>query len=308
MFKLPNLPSPQADPHELADYAELLCWVKGSASARQIVAYLGRINDNDNKIGCLDDEDKNADTLDEVMNEIDRRESACRQGYPFHLNDPGTALRLNDGAQETEASIIYLYLLLCTRFNMKDNRIHADIDGTQLMEKLSAHVLKNYLGATRAKACVFGTSQEGTFKDKVNSLCRDLGEGTGFRALDEAPTQANDDKLDTVGWIPFTDQLPGQLIVFGQCKTGTNWKDSTTQLQPDVFIDSWIQDPILVNPLRAFFVAEAADRARWKGYSKSAGVLFDRCRIVDWCDGMPIDKIKTWALAAKNKLQAVIDS
>lgn len=299
MFKLPNPPSPQAGTHELADFAELLCWVRGSTSQREIVACLGRIDDNDNNVGCTDDDDENAEILDEVMNEIERRAVACGTGYPFRLEMEGSVLHLKDGAQDATPSIVYLYLLLSTRLNMKDNRVHAEIDGAGLLENLSAHVLKNYLGSARARAIVFGTAQPGTFEEKVNGLCRDLSEGTGFRNLDQAATQANDDKLDAVGWVPFSDRLPGQLIVFAQCKTGSNWRDATSQLQPETFIKRWMQEPILVNPVRAYCIAEAADRARWKGDNVSAGILFDRCRLVDWCDGMPVDKIKTWALAAK---------
>ncbi|MEX1231259.1 MAG: hypothetical protein WEB58_13520 [Planctomycetaceae bacterium] len=303
MFKLPNTPSPQADTRELADFAELLCWLRGSTSAREIVACLGRVDDNDSNVGCTDDDDENAETLDEVMNEIERRATACGSGYPFRLEMAGSVLRLIDDAQDVSPSIIYLYLLLSTRLNMKDNRVHAELDGTKLMELLSAHALKNYLGTTRAKTVVFGTALADTFENKVNGLCSELGEGSGFRNLDGTLTQANDDKLDTVGWIPFSDRLPGQLIVFGQCKTGSNWRDTTTQLQPETFIKRWMQVPILVNPIRMFFIAEASDRARWKGDNVSAGILFDRCRLVDWCDGMKTDDIKKWTLAAKMTLK-----
>ncbi|MBN1459772.1 MAG: hypothetical protein JXA57_09545 [Armatimonadetes bacterium] len=302
MFKLPHAPSPQAGVHQLADFAELLCWSRGSTSEREIIACLGRIDDNDNNVGCTDDDDENGETLIEVMNEIERRAVACGSGYPFRLEMEGSVLHLEDGAQDTAPSIVYLYLLLSTRLNMKDNRVHAGLDGTRLLETLSAHVLKNYLGNTRAKAVVFGTSQPGTFEEKVNGLCRDLSEGEGFRNLDQTATQAKDDKLDTVGWVPFSDRLPGQLIVFGQCKTGSNWRDATAQLQPESFVKSWIRGTILVNPVRACFIAEAADRARWKSDSVNAGILFDRCRLVDWCDGVAIDDIKKWALAAKDTL------
>jgi len=305
VFKLPNPPSPQADTHELADFAELLCWARGRTSAREIVAYLGRVDDNDNNIGCHDDDDENADALDEVMNEIERRADACGTGYPFKLGLKVTVLFLEDAAENATRSLTYLYLLLSTRLNMKDNRVHAEVDGANLLESLSAHVLKNYLGGTKAKSLVFGTCQPGTFEEKVNTLCRDLGEGSGFRNLDDTSTHAKDDKLDTVAWIPFSDRLPGQLIIFGQCKTGSNWRDSITQLQPENFIKRWMQKPILVNPIRPFFVSEAADRAKWKGDSLSAGILFDRCRLVDFCDGIPYSTeadIRRWALGAKATL------
>lgn len=133
-------------------------------------------------------------------------------------------------------------------------------------------------------------------------MCRALCEAEGFKSLDEAPIVANDDKLDAVAWIPFSDALPGQLIVFGQCKTGTNWDGQLTQLQPDVFIKKRMREPLVVDPMRAFSISEAADRSRWKGTCATAGILFDRCRLVDVCDNLPADllsRIENWTNVAK---------
>ena len=301
MFKLPNPPSPQSDTHELADFIEMMSWDLGSASKREIVAYLGRVDDNDDNEGCNDDDDENSAFLDEVMNEIERRATACGNGYPFCLDLEGTVLR-HQADVDQEKAIVYRYLLLGTRLNMKSNRIHGEIDGTVLMEELSAKVLQNYLGALRARSLVFGTAVTGDFSDKVESLCRELCEGVGFESLDESTVEANDDKLDAVAWVPFADRLPGQLIVFGQCKTGSNWGGLETQLQPDAFIKKWLRGTIVVNPIRAFCIAEAADRSKWKGTCAIAGILFDRCRLVDYCDNLPrdlLDRILTWTTAAK---------
>ena len=304
MYKLPGLPSPQADPHELADFVELQSWRHGSASIREIVAYLGRLDDNDDNEGCNDDDDENSAFLDEVMNEIERRETACGSGYPFHLDLEGSVLRHRVDSGD-ERSLVYRYLLLATRLNMKANRNHGEIDGTALMEEVSAKAIQNYLGALRARSLVFGTAVSGDFSNKVEAMCRELCEGIGFESLDETTVEANDDKLDAVAWVPFSDKLPGQLIVFGQCKTGSNWGGLETQLQPDAFIKKWLRGTIFVNPVRAFCIAEAADRAKWKGTCAIAGILFDRCRLVDYCDNLPIDlldRILKWSNAAKTSM------
>ena len=310
MFKLPNLPSPKAGVHELADFAELSCWIKGSTSAREIIAYLVRIDDNDTNEGCEDDEDKITDLLDEVMNEIERRAGACESGYPFTLDDEGTVLKfLTPEVVDTRLNV-YLYLLLSTRLNMTDNNTHAGIDGTDLLETLSAHVLRMYLGPEKAKSFVFGTSNQETFKDKVNKLCHLLREGSRFHSQDSAPVKAKDDGLDVVAWIPFADCLPGQLIVFAQCKTGTNWLASKSELQPDHFIRKWVRDPFLVNPARAFCISEAVDRSRWKGINISTGILFDRCRLVECSAELAADtlaSIEKWTFEAKKTVSLVIN-
>ena len=301
MFKLPNLPSPQAECHELADFAELLAWDKGSVSSREIQAYLSRLGENDRYVGCDDNDDETAAELDEVMNEIERRATACGGGYPFVLEREGTVLRHAPNNKD-HRSHIYQYLLLSTRLNMTTDRVHAKIDGAGLLEEISSETVRCYLGPQRARSMVFGTAAPGTFEDKINRLCRELGEGGSFRTLDTGSVDANDDKLDTVSWLPFADKTRSQLVVFGQCKTGTNWGGMVTQLQPSDFIKRWMSEPYMHDPVRAFCVVEAVNRARWVGCSVYSGILFDRCRIEDFCEkpgSVLLGKIKKWSAAAK---------
>lgn len=308
MFKLPDPPSPRSNTHELSDFAELLAWCRGSVSAREIVAYLGREDDNDNNVGCDDNEDENASELDEVMNELERRSQACNDGYPFRLELEGTVLKFAaDGANPKQD--VYLYLLLSTRLNMLKSKVHANIDGTALLEEISAHTLRCYLGKDRAKSMVFGTAMGNKFEQKINKLCTELREGGCFKNWDSAPVNANDDRLDAVAWVPFTDGTSNQMVVFGQCKTGTNWETQSTQLQPDAFVKRWTSERAFsLTPVRAYCISEAADRSRWQGITAYAGLLFDRCRLVDFCDELEagtLQKLKVWSAAAKATVNLV---
>lgn len=197
-------------------------------------------------------------------------------------------------------SLIYRYLLLSTRLNMQSSRVHADIDGTEILEELASLILRDYLGA-RSFTCVFGTAEsDARFTDKIKDLCDRLGEGVGFETRPHAARRitAKDDKLDTVGWIPFADGLPGKLIVFGQCKTGTNWRTVASQLQPREFIKRWFRKEFLVDPIRAFFVSEAPDRSEWSDAAIYAGILFDRCRIVSLSENIASDSCRRWTESA----------
>ena len=326
MFKLPGLPSSSSHLNELADFMELLSWIRGTTSERELVSYLTRLDDviisrtvddyddddaqdddekdqeDDDAQGDAEDrEDKNARIVVDVVQELDRRRSACGNlGYPFGFEQRGTILRFNGLGRYSTRSLVYLYLLLGTRLNMGNDRIHANIDGSLLLEELSVHVLRNYLGSTRAKSLTFGTSKQGPFQNKVASLCEELGEGQ-FMSISGARPQARDDNLDSVAWVPFSDARPGKLILFAQCKTGTNWRDSTSELQPDVFVKKWMGNSILVNPTRAFLVSEAVESTRWNEIATETGVLFDRCRVVDFCWGIPHElrnKLYRWSFAA----------
>lgn len=284
MFKLPSLPSPQAEIHELADFAELLAIQQGTVSVREILAYLGKVSENDPNEGVDDEDDLNAQLLDDVFIEMDRRAKSCADGYPFHLDLRGTVLR-HIGTDESARADVYRYLLLSTRLNMTKDKVQDGVDGTCLLEELAALVMRCYLGYERARSLVFGTSVGGGFAEKVNQLCSELGEGGKFDSIDPAPVNANDDKLDAVAWIPFRDQRAGKIIIFCQCKTGTNWKDQTTQLQPNAFIQRWTSSRAFIHePLRAFFVSESTDPTRWNGLALYAGLLFDRLRVIDFLD------------------------
>ena len=299
MFKLPRAPSARASKHELADYAELICWQRGSTSSTALSRLLGRLEDNDYSDGVPEEETTDT-SVEESYAEIEQRGTACRDGYPFRLTGPGYTLHTNQES-ENYKHLIYKYLLLATRLNMKNDRVHADIDGSLLLEELAAEVAREYLGG-RAESLVFGTAAGGTsFREKVDELCKQMKEGGGFVNRGETPQREQDGRLDVVVWKHFTDNLPGKLIAFGQCKTGTDYKGTLTQLQPDSFCRKWLQSPLVITPVRMFFVSEALPRSHWYNVSSDAGLLFDRCRIVDFCDNISaniLEKVRTWTAAA----------
>ena len=299
MYKLYSLPSPRAEINELADFAEIECLRKGQVSRREVTAALGRLEDDIYEGDHIDDPLESE--LEDVFSELDQRKKFCNNCYPFLLDDTGQVLRL-DLDLDQKFVCLYIYLLLSTRLNMKTDRVHAGIDGTLLFEKISGEIAKNFLG-DRSQSYVFGTSTpDADFEAKVNELCDKLKEGNGFINRNDSPaTNIKDDTLDVVAWKAFKDKKPGQLIAFGQCKTGTTWKTHLKSLQPDEFCMAWFKDLPSVLPIRMFFLCEALLRTRWYTTTLSAGILFDRCRIMDYSQIIPDDlseTIETWNEAA----------
>ena len=309
MFFLPHAPSPRANIHELADFIEWSAWKNGVYSAREANQAIDQLDDNAHNDGCDDDSDETAEELDEVFNEIERREQGCREGYPFQIDSVGSVLRTQNDSQN-HRHLIYRYLLLSTRLNMSTNRVHAGLDGALLLEKLAAQVVKNYLGGSRASSEVFGTAESGGFPAKVQGLCERLGEGGGYQSADGGRSYARDAKLDVVSWVPFTDGKPGKLIVFTQCKTGSSWRDSLGDLSPEAFLKTWTRDRgTVLTPLRAFCVAEAANRTRWHEVSNRGGLFIDRCRIIDFSENVSeelLAEIRNWTDAAFEHTIAVL--
>lgn len=306
MFKWPNIPTDRSPIHELADFAELLCWRDGIASAPQVENILSRGSENDHEDGVPEEEPVSA-RVDETFVELERRHSRCGHGYPFTLSPLGTSLSPNV-ADNHRLRKVYLFLLLATRLNMGttdgNSRKINEIDGTHAFEFVSADVAKAYFGA-RAESIVFGTAADSSsFPSKVDDLCRRMNEGHGFDGEDELGKAANDGKLDVAVWKHFTDKGAGKLIGFGQCKTGTSYKDELTQLQPDSFCKKWMRKHPAVTPVRMFFVTEALSSSHWKDVATDAGVLFDRCRIVDFCAELGdevLEMVSKWTDGAANR-------
>lgn len=299
MFKWPEAPYARASDHELADFAELRAWQDNSMSKTALSRHIGRLDENDYSDG-VPEEEQTDQLAEDTYREIERRREGCPDGYPFEVATEGQTLRDLRNAEKHKRTI-YKYLLLATRLNMKTNRRHADIDGALLFEELAAEVAREYLGP-RAESLVFGTAAgTANFREKVDDLCRRIKEGEGFLDRDEASPNEKDGKLDVVAWKHFADALPGKLIAFGQCKTGTTYKNELTQLQPDSFCRKWIRSSPVFTPIRLFFVSEALPRSRWHNASVDAGLLFDRCRIVDFCAKVRTDilkKTEDWTKAA----------
>ena len=303
MFKWPGVPTSRAPAHELADFVELLCWQQGTASSTDLSQALGRLADNDYSDGVPEEEEIPLH-IEAAFQELELRIVACGGGYPFWLQEKGNVLYATQNLDK--ASLwIYKYLLLATRLNMGtgqgSDRSHAGIDGTHLLEELSSETGREYFGA-RAESMVFGTAAgNASFPSKVTDLCNKIKEGGGYANHAQNINNTRDGKLDVVVWQHFSDVLPGKLIAFGQCKTGTNYQDTLTQLLPDSFCRKWFQSQPALTPVRSFFVAEALHRGAWYGAASDAGLLFDRCRIVDYSNrlsGSLLGRIDAWTEAA----------
>lgn len=310
MFKWPDIPSERASAHEIADFVELNAWRDDGASATAMSQAITRIAEFDYS-SDLPEEDEDwamGQNLHDAYSEIEQRLIACgeAQGYPFKIATPENTLRTHS-RESCNRHLVYQYLLLVTRLRRGGDYRFADISGTDIFEELCAQIAKSYLG-NRADSFVFGTASRGNFREKVINLTRRVGEGAG--AKDNILSSTRDGKLDVVAWKPFADQNAGKLILFAQCKTGTGYRDSVTQLQPDHFCKKYMLEQPAVVPMRTFFVSEAlprtgiSSRKKWYEIATDSGLLFDRCRIIDYCDSLEdatVERIRKWTVAAADE-------
>lgn len=281
-YKIPNLPSVKAYKEEMADFWEIQAIRNPSVSVSnlQISKGLGKELDEINHNGIESEDDLLDNTLEDVLIELQKRQKYTANKYPFNFGK--FSLRFIGDKKFNE--IVYLFLLLCTRFNMKTNKIQNDIDGTLLFEKLCAFVAKKFFGKN-SESFVFGTAEPGNFEAKVNDMISRIGEGDSFKNPNNNPPTKNDDSVDVVVWKEFADKRIGKLIAFGQCKTGTSsWRDDKFQLDPQRFCSRWFhQEPVHI-PIRILFICDTMlENSNF--YTDQQGFLvFNRFRILEYVD------------------------
>ena len=279
-YKIPALPGVRAHKEEMADFWEVQAirnpnlFVSSTQISKTISTGLDEIKND----GLEDENDELNRDLDDVLLELQKRPKYCSHGYPF------TFSRFSIKLDENESNLkkVYLFLLLCTRFNMKKNKSHGGVDGTLLFERLSAHVAKNYFGSN-SQSFVFGTANPGNFETKVRDMISKIGEGNSFKNPNNNPPTKKDDSIDVVVWKEFSDTRIGKLIAFGQCKTGTrSWRDGKHKLKPRDFCTKWFQEEPVHPPLPLVFICDTMNENR-NFYSDQQGYLiFNRFRILEY--------------------------
>lgn len=282
-------PSASEGPEGHADWLELraLEAADHNSSIQDLVQVIRRTGTIEaiEEDGDLDDSqdrggEKTQAVAEDAFSEIEDRHTACgghRGKYPFRLRPQYIELRMAD-----PNTSLYLFLLLLSQFGKDAGP--SGTDGARLFERLSVHAAANYLGGGGAPvdSFHFGAPRRSTprgFRDALNELCRQIGEGQGCRVDRPSLRDQKDAKLDLIVWRSFGDNRAGQLIGFGQCATGNDWPDKLTQLQPQDFCGMWMLDTPAVQPVRLFFVPFRIERRRWLDAARKGGIIFDRCRI-----------------------------
>ena len=212
---------------------------------------------------------------DAAFVELSLRKDYLAAHYPFAVDG---ALRAEAGAQGS----MYAFLTALTFFGPT---IRAGAEsGSSLFERICAAALVEYLGGPEVvRSYDFGFPRRNTpknFRDAINELCEELGEGLKCKVSKPLTKNVKDAKLDLVAWVPFGDMRRNQLSVFGQCAAGSDWQSKLNELQPVDFCNIWLKEPPAVLPLLAFFVPRKVEDDVW--FQVCVGerrIFFDRLRI-----------------------------
>lgn len=167
----------------------------------------------------------------------------------------------------------------------------------KLFERIASKAVKEYLCGN---AVVFGwpfdpadnagAEDEPQIKRKIKKVAEDLSE----KFCESPPARFNDRGVDVVGWIPFEERRPGQVVVLLQCFAGRDWKNKLP-----VPLEAWCQYIHWGNnPVRAFAVPTIIPERDWHEGSTDKGILFDRPRIVNLVSKAEEDRELTEELRA----------
>ena len=245
--------------------------------------------------------EREADDLERVaeaaLEQLAARQEYLGDEYPFSF---GGALEAEVRAVESA----YAFLAVLSTSGWRN--VDAPENATSLFEGVSACALVRYLGGpSMVRHYDFGFPRRNgpaAFYDAVEDLCQEMGEGIGCRVSRSEAAQIKDAKLDLVAWVPFGDDRPNQLSVFGQCATGANWRSKINELQPTDFCKTWLTEQPAITPSLGFFVPRQISERHWSEVANGERrIVFDRLRIVHLLDEMDEDlarRCAEWTEAA----------
>lgn len=267
---------------EIADYIEVQCLLseEGCFSIVEAAEDSGFVEDED-EIDSIDTDDYN--NFAEALGQIElRSDFSTLRKYPFVAEKQ--IVSMNENCSEYYRTL-YSFLLFTTRWKMGCDRIVNEKDGTLLFERLCREVLTQFFGP-HAKSIVFGTGAEDklkSFEEKVKGLLERINEkGYQFQYPPRVHHKQKDNGIDLIAFIPFNDSRKGHFMAFGQCKTGTSWREKLGQMSPETFCNVFLSPPLRFRPISIYMVSEACDE-NWEYLaSRALGLLFDRTRIVEF--------------------------
>lgn len=290
VLKISSLNETKSSHHLYADYVEVVAVVYNDYVSKGEI--LDRLSDNgmefsienkslDGKFGSLVTErnDARLSWINLVFEVLNDRKNLFDEKYPFVLDKNG--LKLKDDISQFHKQ--YLLLLICASLNFFTEV--QDILTTDF-EIISEKVLKNYL-PNNATVLPFGGNTE--FKGNARDKIKKLGELLNIhptdikeRDIEQIPIQSSKEEgLDLIGWIPFSDKIPNQLIILVQCACGKPWYGKKFETSKYENFFSFYKQP----PIHSLFIPYSLYKSdNIFHFSKnivSPTLVFDRYRLME---------------------------
>ena len=272
MLPLPGIDS--TDAIQLADWLEITALISGDRNSSR-----GDLEGALRRASLFEREGNDGiqGKVLEVFRELEDRVTAAKTAYPFILE--GSVLRVKENWEDLP---FYVFCLCLSYFGAEQKR-GSKAFPRRWFEHISRDALSQYLGGESLR---FGSPRLKKeipvgFKDAMNYVCKRLKEGEGYK--DGGLPDRKDDAVDIIAWRHFPDELPGKLIVFGNCATERDWEGAKkTELTPFAFCSDWMIDTPKCDIVKSLFIPHRVERKRLLSHLKRAGIIFDRCRVSYW--------------------------
>ena len=293
-----ELPSETSDYCKLADWVELktLCVKDRNVSLQDLIAELRRSRSVDavpEDESTLAKSHQSEELACAAFDEIGDRNEAAGTGYPFKVEEEYIQLKF-ENSEVLNSTYIFQLLVSFLGVNINsgvDTKTKARVRPEREFEDISLDAAQGYFGRNEHDGSYLFAfprrTDEASFPTAVDELCLKLGEGGGVKPVSPAKDQ-KDAHLDLVVWHGFADHRSGQLIAFGQCASGRNWRSKLNELPVgDIWCRAWMKAPPAVSPIRMFFVPHRLTQKEWDTCAIRGGVPFDRCRIAHHTPKIP---------------------
>lgn len=181
-------------------------------------------NPNDGENGQIEPQinDKTEGYVNVYFDYIEQRKTIYNTNYPFII-DKGKGIKVCKKDELSYQQKLYIYLLIASSLSSFLKLKHFI---TNDFEMLSEKALKAYL-PIYARVIGFGNNSKyvGNAREKIIKLGKDINVYDIDRRVINLISEKNskEEGLDIVGWMPFEDNNPNTIIIFGQCACGKDW-------------------------------------------------------------------------------------
>jgi hypothetical protein len=290
VLEVPTFPDSETE----ADWAELSCLLKESASRSEIESTL--------EIANVDDVDS---ALGRIWQQIEWRHSRFPDTHPVSAS--GERL---EKTKTWEEALPYTFLLLltCQGFyqSTRITRTHWK-QTSKLFESLVTNASKGYLGYAANIGAPRQNSIPKSFDGCLDYICRLTREKKGPK--DPLIHWKKDAGVDVVAWRPLDDRC-GQIILLVQCAAGEKWHEKVSEIDLRRWgrLVHFAAEPVKGIAFPSVHSCSSAESEnRWIDYSCSGGILLDRLRISAFAsaaqDNDLRDRMISWCNQQIGKLQ-----
>lgn len=287
---------------EKADWLELSAILLESRPITRsfVHNWLDFAESNEDLPGSGEIDERAEEVIIDLFEEICRRAKASGTSFPF-LMGPGNdsfSLRPQPWTSGCYAYLSCLFSTQSTYPKFLEKSFFTDDERQRIPDFLQIVATIAAAGYVRGCASSFGWPRPAAtaLLDALNQLTSThLKEGTvRLKPLPGSRARAKDGGIDVIAWRHFPDELPGKVVLLGQCASGKKWAGKGVRSYIKTFFSDYYEVQITSQLAEAIFIpfclgVDSDDIAGetysetlsgvFRHHSEGLGVIIDRCRL-----------------------------